>query len=146
MPRRQKESPTVRIAQLWSHSIGRPAKREYKFHPQRRWRFDLAWPERLVALEVEGGVWTGGRHTSGVGFTNDAEKYSVAAALGWAVIRATPTQIKRGLAYGWLEWALRNRKVSDEAVCHSLTTTGPVPPVPGAPAARPVRLRRSARS
>lgn len=30
--------------------------REHRFHPTRRWRFDFAWPDEKVALEVEGGT------------------------------------------------------------------------------------------
>lgn len=74
--------------------MGLPAPiAEYKFHAERKWRFDLAWPDLKVALEVEGGVWTGGRHTSSAGFIRDLEKYSEAAALGWLIIRRTPTQL-----------------------------------------------------
>lgn len=79
---------------------------EWKFHTVRRWKFDLAWPALMVAFEVEGGVFTGGRHTRGRGFEADCEKYSVAATLGWKVIRATPGQIKRGEAFEWLQAAL----------------------------------------
>lgn len=63
---------------------------EHRFAPPRRWRFDYAWPELLVALEVEGGIWTGGRHTRGAGFLNDINKYNRAALLGWTVVRCTP--------------------------------------------------------
>lgn len=56
----------------------------------RRWRFDWAWPEHKIAVEVEGGVWTGGRHTSGAGFVADMEKYNTAAVLGWRVLRVQP--------------------------------------------------------
>lgn len=55
----------------------------------RRWAFDFAWPDRMLALEVEGGVWTRGRHTRGKGYIEDMAKYSVAAVNGWAVIRCT---------------------------------------------------------
>src|ERR1017187_9921991 len=72
--------------------------REYKFHPTRRWRFDFAFLDVLVATEVEGGVWTGGRHGTGVGFTSDCEKYAEAALLGWRVLRFTPEQVKSGYA------------------------------------------------
>ena len=66
---------------------------EYRFHPTRRWRIDFAWPAERVALEVEGGVWTGGRHTRGAGFLKDAEKYNALAVLGWRLLRVTPSQL-----------------------------------------------------
>jgi hypothetical protein len=61
-------------------------------HP-RRWRFDYAWPDHLIALEVEGGVFTCGRHTRGAGFVKDLEKYSEAAIAGWCVVRVTPNEL-----------------------------------------------------
>jgi len=68
---------------------------EYMFHPERRWRFDYAWPENKVAMEVEGGAWVRGRHTRGAGFVKDMEKYNAAASLGWRVFRFTPAQVRR---------------------------------------------------
>jgi len=73
-------------------------EREIKFHPVRKWRFDFAWPDQFVAVEVEGGTWSGGRHTTGVGFRNDCEKYNAATALGWRVYRFTSDQVKSGMA------------------------------------------------
>lgn len=64
---------------------------EYRFHGSRRWRLDFAWPEQRVALEVDGGVWTGGRHTRGAGWTADTEKLNTAQAEGWRVLRCTPS-------------------------------------------------------
>lgn len=63
---------------------------EYRFHPKRKWRFDAAWPEKMIAVEFEGGIWTGGRHTRGKGYENDCEKYNNALLLGWRVFRLTP--------------------------------------------------------
>lgn len=60
---------------------------EHKFCDSRRWRFDFAWPERMVAVECEGGVWNYGRHNRPAGFIRDCEKYSMAAELGWRVLR-----------------------------------------------------------
>jgi very-short-patch-repair endonuclease len=76
--------------------------REYKFHPKRRWRLDFAWPDDLIAVEVEGGVWTGGRHSTGVGFTIDCEKYAEAMCLGWRILRVTGSQVENGQAIDWL--------------------------------------------
>lgn len=67
--------------------------KEYRFHPVRKWRFDYALPDHKIALEVEGGVWTGGRHTSSVGFLNDMEKYNTATLMGWRVFRTTPDEL-----------------------------------------------------
>jgi len=62
---------------------------ELVFHPKRKWRFDYAWPDQKVALEIEGGVYTRGRHTRGKGYENDMRKYNAALLLGWKVLRAS---------------------------------------------------------
>jgi very-short-patch-repair endonuclease len=66
---------------------------EHHFHPKRKWRFDYAWPNEKLALEVEGGVWVGGRHNRATGFLKDMEKYNTAAMMGWRIIRVTPKQL-----------------------------------------------------
>ena len=71
---------------------------EYRFHNVRLWRFDFAWPEYRIALEVEGGVYTKGRHLTPKGFLGDMEKYNEAAVLGWRLLRATPKQLRAGVA------------------------------------------------
>lgn len=73
-----------------SKELGVEVLAEYVFAPPRRWRLDYAIPSLHIALEVEGGVWTGGRHTSSAGFLKDMEKYNRAALLGWSVLRCTP--------------------------------------------------------
>ena len=71
---------------------------EFRFAPPRRFRFDLAWPGLKVALERDGGTWGKSRHTSGVGFRDDARKLNLAASLGWLVCRATVDMIEDGTA------------------------------------------------
>jgi very-short-patch-repair endonuclease len=73
-------------------------EREYYFARPRLFRFDFAWPELKVAAEVEGGTWTGGRHTRGDGFERDAEKYNLAALAGWRVLRFTAAMVRDGRA------------------------------------------------
>lgn len=80
--------------------------REFRFHPTRKWRFDYALPEYKIAIEVEGGVWTGGRHISPTGFLRDMEKYNSAAALGWRVIRTVPTQLNSGSTLSLIQQAI----------------------------------------
>lgn len=69
---------------------------EHKFHPTRKWRFDFAWPEYLVALEVNGGSWVAGRHNTGSGTAKDREKFTNAAIYGWRVLYCSPQEIMRG--------------------------------------------------
>lgn len=62
-------------------------RRELQFHPERKWRFDFAWPKHKIAVEVEGGIYSRGRHLTPKGFINDCEKYNAAARRGWRVFR-----------------------------------------------------------
>lgn len=82
-------------------------QREYVFHRKRKWRFDLAWPELLIAVEVEGGIWIGGRHVRGEGYEADCEKYNEAQLAGWMVLRFTPGMVKKGKAGQVIETAIR---------------------------------------
>jgi hypothetical protein len=80
--------------------------REHRFCDHRGWRFDFAWPDRMLALEVEGGIWSGGRHTRGAGFEADCEKYNTATISGWRVLRVTSSMITSGVALQMVEQAL----------------------------------------
>lgn len=67
---------------------------EFEFaRPARKWRFDYCWTREKVALEVEGAIWTRGRHTRGTGFLKDMEKYNEAARMGYVVVRTTPDDL-----------------------------------------------------
>jgi very-short-patch-repair endonuclease len=85
-------------------------EREYRFHPDRRWRFDFAWPDNLLAVEVEGGGFVQGRHTRGAGLAADCEKYNTAVLLGWRVLRVTPDQVTDGQAIHWITQGLTARR------------------------------------
>ena len=75
-------------------AMGLPAPTpELKFHPVRKWRFDYAWEDAKVFLEVEGGVWSGGRHTNPKGFKGDMAKYNAATCMGWRKLSCTPKDL-----------------------------------------------------
>ena len=79
---------------------------EYRFHPVRRWRIDFAIPDKKIAIECEGGHWSGGRHTRGAGFEADILKYNALALAGWRLLRFTGALIKSGEALRTVEMAL----------------------------------------
>lgn len=87
---------------------------ELVFDGVRDWRFDAAYPEQRVAVEVDGGVFNGGRHVRGKGYEDDCEKLNAAAAQGWLVLRVTPGMLERDPAQiiDWLRRCLRSRGLS----------------------------------
>ncbi len=81
---------------------------EFRFHPVRKWRFDFLF-EPMVALEVDGAVWTNGRHTRGKGYIADMEKLNEAVLMGYTVLRATPQMVESGEAFALVKRALTAR-------------------------------------
>lgn len=78
------------VAEVWQQEGLPKPQMEYRFHPTRLWRFDFAWPEQKIALEVEGGIWINGGHNRGSGFLKNLEKYNTAAVMGWRVVKCIP--------------------------------------------------------
>ena len=72
------------------------------------WRFDFAWPDSKIAVEIEGGGWSNGRHTRGKGFAGDLQKYNAAMQHGWTVYRCDASLIKSGKALITIEKLLSN--------------------------------------
>lgn|GEM_PF-5268097 len=71
-------------------------KREYRGIPGRKYRFDFALPTYKIAVEIDGGIWSGGRHVRGKGFEEDLEKMNLAVLYNWKVLRFTPGMLERG--------------------------------------------------
>src|SRR5580765_1335368 len=87
------------LLEIHLNELGLAFIREYKFHPDRKWRFDfMLYMHNKIAIEIEGAVWTQGRHTRGSGYTKDLEKYREAAALGWKVFRFSTQEVLNGTA------------------------------------------------
>lgn len=64
---------------------------EFKFHPDRKWRFDWCIPDLKIAIEFEGGIFKATQgHNSIKGMLKDIQKYNAAQELGWKVIRMHP--------------------------------------------------------
>lgn len=67
---------------------------EFKFHPKRRFRFDVAIPSYMIAIEYEGLNSEKSGHTTLTGYTKDCEKYNLAQVSGWKVLRYTAINYK----------------------------------------------------
>ena len=85
-------NPKIVVAYYLECGLSSP-ELEYAFHPERKWRFDFAWPYKRVALEVQGGVWSRGKHGRGSGIVKDMEKANAAARLGWRVLYVVPDNV-----------------------------------------------------
>lgn len=81
---------------------------EYRFHPTRKWRVDFYLPDHKLAIEVEGATFAQGRHTRGVGFEKDCEKYAELMLAGIRLLRVTGKMIQDGRALAYIERALDN--------------------------------------
>jgi very-short-patch-repair endonuclease len=75
-------------------SLAPDAVAELKFHPTRKWSADFAIPSAKLLIEIEGGAWSGGRHTTGAGFVGDMEKYNAATCMGYRILRFQPADCK----------------------------------------------------
>ena len=90
-------TPATLLA-VHAKELGLTPTLEHRFAPPRRWRFDIAFMDERIAVEIEGGAWTRGRHTRGAGFIGDMEKYNAAVIHGWRLLRFTPDQVMNGTA------------------------------------------------
>ena len=79
-------------------AAGVPFEQEQVLIPGRRFRFDFLLSDTDLIVEVEGGTWAGGRHTTGAGFAKDCEKYNLALEHGYRVLRYTTNMVTDGRA------------------------------------------------
>ena len=102
-----KRGPNLAAILLAKHlkELGLAFKQEYKFHPERKWRFDFLLDSGVV-IEIEGSVYAQGRHTRGKGFEQDCEKYNTATMMGYRVLRFSTGQVLRGEAKKFLGYWL----------------------------------------
>ena len=104
--------------------LGISFEREFHFHDLRRWRFDyllcehllahsqvpkVTFAERHLAVEIEGAIWSRGRHTRGKGFQADLDKYNHATMMGYRVLRFSTEDVMRGRASAWTDYAGEER-------------------------------------
>ncbi len=86
-----------------------PPVREYRIPGDRKYLFDLAWPEALLLVECQGGTWQKQRtgHSTGTGIERDADKLNYASVRGWRVLHVTTAMIESGKAIHYIRLAIR---------------------------------------
>lgn len=91
------------LQQLECRSLASLFVREYRFHTDRRWRFDLYAHSARLAVELHGGIFSAGRHVRPKGFQDDRAKVNAATELGIAVLEYWPQAIADGSAAAQIE-------------------------------------------
>ena len=76
----------------------------------------MCWPDRMLAVEVEGGIWTRGRHSRGAGMIGDMNKYNEATLRGWRVLRVSGKHIDSGEALAIIEHAMNPRVIINDDI------------------------------
>lgn len=103
----RKESELERILALAMRLHGLPEpEREYRFHPVRQYRLDFAWPAAMLAVEIEGGIYRGGGHSTVAGLKRDIDKGNLLTMGGWRLLRFHGDQVKSGEAVELIRRAL----------------------------------------
>lgn len=82
---------------------------EFAAVPGRRFRWDIAFKEKRLLIEVNGGIWHKGGHSTGKGITRDCEKNNLAVLLGYRCLAVTADHIKSGQALKWILEALEQK-------------------------------------
>ena len=96
----------LELRKLGLSELELPTK-QYKFCSTRKWTADFAWIKKRIILEIEGGIWTNGRHVRGGGFEKDCEKYNWATLHGWKVFRVPTDWVKSDDALNLIEEILK---------------------------------------
>lgn len=110
------------------------AESQYRFHPERRWRLDFAFPDVKVGVEIDGGIFaaengeTAGKHARGAGRCADFEKRNAAAELGWVVLCYGPPQVRSGEAAIQVERVVLAKRAGAAALVLARELDGVAPP------------------
>ncbi len=113
-----KLTPEQRLLLEQLQGKGYAATPEARFHPTRKWRIDVAVVGRPcglivyrhpLAIEINGGVHSRGRHVRGAGFIKDMEKLNALTEEGWRILQFTPQQVRTGAALEQIERCLAGR-------------------------------------
>lgn len=84
--------------------------REFRAIPGRKFRFDFCFREERLLIEINGGTYSKGAHSTGTGIARDYEKNNLAQIGGWRVLSFDTKMVKSGEALNVTEQILTNHK------------------------------------
>ena len=114
MPKEKKYPCKNAYTKIYEKLFGGEWWAEWAFHPTRKWRFDYACPELKIAIEVDGGIFTGGRHSGGVGQLKDMEKMNAAASAQWLVLHTNPEDMFDIQLRNFVSEAIKSRQNAEK--------------------------------
>ena len=79
-------------------ALGISYTREVTCIPGRKFRFDFCIKKANLLIEINGGTFTKGAHSSGLGIRRDYEKMRLAQAAGWKVYPFDGHEVRSGEA------------------------------------------------
>jgi very-short-patch-repair endonuclease len=103
IPKPLSEAEETLAMHLTAHKIS--FKREQCLIPDRKFRTDFLVKD--LAIEVDGGIWKGGRHGTGKGITADCEKLNGLTLGGYRSLRFTSAMVLDGTAINTILEALK---------------------------------------
>lgn len=109
---------------IWEEVFARQVKeytlpaaiRQYSFARcvGRQYKADFAWVDERLIVEVQGGLFNGGRHARGAGVESDLERQAIASCLGWKLMGFSPRHVKSGWAVEMTAVALGAKEMERE--------------------------------
>lgn len=88
-------------------------EREVLFHPERKWRWDFANRDLMLAIEIQGATWSSGAHARGAGIQRDCDKHNAGVLLGWRILVFTGADVRDGKAVRMIEEAMSKAREGD---------------------------------
>lgn len=88
-----------------------PFETEYPFASSidRAWKWDIAFLEQKLAVEVDGGIWVKGAHGHPLTILRNMQKRNWGARLGWRILSFSTDEAKKGQALSFIEWVLKGK-------------------------------------
>lgn len=118
MKKKQRSHLEERFLQMWNACDGYSLEREVRVCDYRKFRFDFAHIPTRTAIEIEGGTWVMGGHSTGAGIARDCEKSFIAITEGWTMFRLTKEMIDISHIEKIIRW-ITKRHFIKEITCQT---------------------------